>query len=54
MTCSHTDTKQVPWYVVDGDDKRKALLNCISHLLSLISYNDWYMFKDTDVGIQHD
>ncbi|MDA0196049.1 MAG: polyphosphate kinase 2 [Bacteroidetes bacterium] len=38
---AHTDTKQVPWYVVDGDDKGKARLNCISHLLSLISYKDF-------------
>jgi polyphosphate kinase len=37
---SYTDTKQSPWYVVDSDDKRKAHLNCISHLLSLIPYED--------------
>ena len=30
---SHTDIKQAPWYVVDADDKRRARLNCISHLL---------------------
>jgi polyphosphate kinase 2 len=35
-----TDTKQVPWYVVEADDKKKARLNCISHLLSLIPYRD--------------
>jgi polyphosphate kinase len=35
-----TDTKQAPWYVVHADDKRKARLNCISHLLSLIPYKD--------------
>ncbi len=34
----YTDTKLAPWYVVEGDDKRKARLNCISHLLSLIPY----------------
>jgi len=33
-----TDTKTSPWYVVDADDKRRARLNCISHLLSLIPY----------------
>ena len=33
-----TDTKCAPWYVVRSDDKRKARLNCISHLLSLIPY----------------
>ncbi|TRZ74915.1 MAG: polyphosphate kinase 2 [Bacteroidetes bacterium] len=35
---AYTDTKQSPWYVVEGDDKRRARLNCISHLLSMISY----------------
>jgi polyphosphate kinase 2 len=35
-----TDTKQSPWWVVDADDKRRARLNCISHLLSVISYED--------------
>jgi polyphosphate kinase 2 len=34
----HTDTPEVPWYVVEGDDKRRARLNCIAHLLSLIPY----------------
>jgi len=37
---AHTDTKRVPWYVVDADDKKRARLNCISHLLSLIPYED--------------
>jgi polyphosphate kinase 2 len=35
---SATDTKESPWYVVQGDDKRRARLNCISHFLSLIPY----------------
>ena len=35
-----TDTKQSPWYVVQADDKKRARLNCISHLLSLIPYED--------------
>ena len=35
-----TDIKQAPWYVVNSDDKRRARLNCISHLLSLIPYQD--------------
>ncbi|SMO42059.1 polyphosphate kinase 2, PA0141 family [Saccharicrinis carchari] len=34
----YTDQKLSPWYVVEGDDKRKARLNCISHLLSMIPY----------------
>src|SRR5437870_7399649 len=35
-----TDIKQAPWYVVNADDKRSARLNCISHLLSLVPYED--------------
>ena len=35
---AHTDTKQVPWYVVNADDKKRARLNCISHMLSMIPY----------------
>jgi polyphosphate kinase 2 len=37
---AHTDLKHAPWYVVNADDKRRARLNCISHLLSLIPYKD--------------
>jgi polyphosphate kinase 2 len=33
-----TDTDVSPWYIVNADDKRRARLNCISHLLSLIPY----------------
>jgi polyphosphate kinase len=33
-----TDTKAAPWYIVPSDDKKRARLNCISHLLSLIPY----------------
>ncbi|MBN2132050.1 MAG: polyphosphate kinase 2 [Sedimentisphaerales bacterium] len=36
----HTDIKQAPWYVVPADNKKRARLNCISHLLSLIAYKD--------------
>lgn len=35
---AHTDTKQVPWHVVNADDKKKARLNCISHIISKIPY----------------
>jgi polyphosphate kinase 2 len=35
-----TDIKQAPWYVVNADDKKRARLNVISHLLSLIPYKD--------------
>ena len=35
-----TDIKQAPWYVVNADDKKRARLNVIHHLLSLIPYRD--------------
>lgn len=37
---AHTDIKQVPWWVVKSDIKKHARLNCISHLLSMIPYDD--------------
>ncbi|CAN5629909.1 polyphosphate kinase 2 [soil metagenome] len=36
----HTDIKQAPWHVVKSDDKKRARLNVISHLLSLIPADD--------------
>jgi len=39
-TFQYTDIKQAPWWVVPSDDKRAARLNCISHLLSQIDYED--------------
>jgi len=36
----YTDIKQAPWYVVDADEKRRARLNCISHILEKIPYED--------------
>ena len=35
-----TDTIGSPWWVVDGEDKRSARLNCISHLLTQVDYRD--------------
>jgi len=37
---AHTDIKQAPWWVVNADDKKRARLNCIHHLLSQIPYQD--------------
>jgi len=37
---ARTDTAHAPWYVVDADDKRRARLNCIQHLLTQIPYED--------------
>jgi polyphosphate kinase len=36
----YTDTKICPWYDVEADDKKKARLNCISHVLKSIHYED--------------
>ena len=37
---AYTDTKNSPWWVVEADDKRRARLNCIHHLLQQIPYED--------------
>jgi hypothetical protein len=36
----YTDTKAAPWYVVNADNKRRARLNCIHHLLSMIPFEE--------------
>ena len=36
----YTDVPDSPWYVVEADDKRRARLNCIAHLLSVVPYKD--------------
>jgi polyphosphate kinase len=36
----HTDIPQAPWFVVPSDDKQRARLNCISHILNMIPYKD--------------
>jgi polyphosphate kinase 2 len=36
----HTDIPEAPWYVVESDDKRRARVNMIAHLLSTIPYRD--------------
>src|SRR5579862_3068920 len=36
----HTDIPEAPWYVVDSDDKRRARINMIAHLLSTVPYTD--------------
>jgi len=37
---AHTDFKQAPWWVVRSDDKKRARLNVIAHLLSQVRYED--------------
>jgi polyphosphate kinase len=34
----HTDTPEAPWFVVPADDKRRARVNCIAHLLTRVPY----------------
>jgi len=36
----YTTTPEAPWYTIEADDKRRARLNCISHILDSIEYND--------------
>src|SRR5215470_12711015 len=38
MMLAATDSKHAPWHIVLSDDKRRARLNCISHILTLLSY----------------
>lgn len=36
-----TDTPMAPWYILNSDEKKRARLNCIAHLLSQIPYKDF-------------
>ena len=38
MMLDATDTKHAPWHILRSDDKKRARLNCIAHILSLIPY----------------
>jgi polyphosphate kinase 2 len=40
MMLEATDTEDAPWHIVRSDDKRRARLNCIAHLLKLLPYED--------------
>ncbi len=35
-----TNIPEAPWYIVEGNDKKRARLNCISHLLTMVPYQD--------------
>ena len=35
-----TNTKEAPWYIVEGNDKKRERLNCIEHILSKIPYHE--------------
>ncbi len=45
-----TDTETAPWYVADSDDKRRARLNIISHILDMVPYE---REKETHVVLPH-
>jgi len=36
----HTDREITPWYIVNADNKKRARLNCIAHLLNQVPYKD--------------
>jgi len=38
MMMKATDTKHAPWYILRSDDKKRARLNCLKHILGLIPY----------------
>ena len=37
---THTNIPEAPWFTVEADDKRRARLNCIRHLLSKVPWED--------------
>jgi polyphosphate kinase 2 (PPK2 family) len=39
-TFTRTNIPEAPWFIVEGDDKKRARLNCIRHLLEQIPYED--------------
>ena len=53
-----TDSQHAPWYIVRSDNKKRARLNCISHLLSLIPYKklkrDEVKLPDRSKNYQYD
>lgn len=36
----YTDRKSAPWFIIDVDNKKRARLNCIAHLLTQVPYKD--------------
>ncbi len=48
---ARTHTTQSPWFVVDGDVKRHARLNCIHHLLSIIPY-EWVDQRTVELSLR--
>ena len=50
----HTDIPEAPWFVVDADDKRRARINCMAHLLGEIPYEQKRLEKIQMPGRQSD
>jgi polyphosphate kinase 2 len=50
----HTDIPEAPWYVVEGDDKRRARINCIAHLLATVPYDEHVLPKVDGLGPRPD
>ena len=46
---SMTDTRYAPWWIVPSNDKKRARINCISHILSSIPY-ERVAFEEPDLG----
>jgi polyphosphate kinase 2 len=40
LMLEHTDSEHAPWHIVDSNDKKRARLNCIGHILSRIPYKE--------------
>jgi polyphosphate kinase 2 (PPK2 family) len=40
ITFARTNIPEAPWFIVEGNDKKKARLNCIAHLLDQIPYEE--------------
>ena len=37
---SKTNIPEAPWYIVEGDDKKRERLNCIEHIISMVPYQE--------------
>jgi len=40
LMLKHTDHQRAPWHIVDANNKKRARLNCIAHLLTHVPYKD--------------
>ena len=54
----HTDVPEAPWYVVNADNKKRARLNCINHLLETVPYKDLspapIVLRERPKGLDHE